>query len=329
MATDEQGSAEDRLIARVFKPLASHPGALGLTDDAAVITPPPGHDLVLTTDAIAAGVHFMPDDPPGQLARKALRTNLSDLAGKGATPLGFLLSLSLPADISESWLSSFASGLKDDAHIYGCALLGGDTDRTAGPLTISIAMIGSLPSGTMVKRAGARPGDAIMVTGTIGDAALGVQLRRGAPWKVALENREYLLSRYLLPQPRTALAEALRLHASAAMDISDGLAGDLAKLCRVSAVAASVLVQDVPLSPAARAIIADDAAQLEAAITGGDDYEILCTVSLERLVSFKRAAAAADVQVTQIGVTAQGEGAKFIGPDNRPMSFTRPAYSHF
>ena len=146
MSSDEHGSAEDRLIARFFKPLATHPGALGLTDDAAILTPPPGCDLVFTTDAISAGTHFLPDDPPGQLARKALRTNLSDLAAKGAKPLGFLISLALWKDISESWLSSFATGLQDDADKYGCALLGGDTDRTSGPLTISIAMLGSLPT---------------------------------------------------------------------------------------------------------------------------------------------------------------------------------------
>src|SRR4029079_5409063 len=240
MSAGEQGSGEDRLIARFFKPLATHPGALGLTDDAALLKPPPGCDLVLTTDAIMAGVHFFPDDPPGQLSRKALRVNLSDLAAKGAKPLGFLLSLALPAEVSENWLSAFAAGLKADADAYGCALLGGDTDRTPGPLTISIAMLGTVPKDTMVRRAGAKPGDRIMVTGTIGDAALGVRLRRGAAWKVPLDEREYLLSRYLLPQPRTAVAKAVRTNASAAMDISDGLAGDLAKLCRVSGVAATV-----------------------------------------------------------------------------------------
>ncbi len=329
MSRDEQGSGEDRLIARFFKPLATHPGALGLTDDTALITPPPGCDLIFTTDAIASGVHFFPDDPPGQLARKALRVNLSDLAAKGAKPLGFLLSLSLLKDVSESWLSSFAAGLKDDADAYGCALLGGDTDRTPGPLTVSIAMIGSLPSGTMVKRSGARPGDAIMVTGKIGDAALGVQLRRGASWKLPLEAREYLLSRYLLPQPRNALAEALRAHASAAMDVSDGLAGDLAKLCRVSQVAATVAVKDLPLSDAARAVIQAEPEQLETAVTGGDDYEILCTVPPGKVASFRSAAAAENVPLTQIGVVAEGEGASFIGPDNKPMALSRPSYSHF
>jgi thiamine-monophosphate kinase len=329
MSASEQASGEDRLIARFFKPLATHPAALGLSDDTAVLKPPPGCDLVLTTDAIMAGVHFFPGDPPGQLARKALRVNLSDLAAKGAKPLGFLLSLALPIDVSDSWLSSFATGLKADADSYGCSLLGGDTDRTPGPLTISIAMFGMVPEDTMVRRAGARPGDRLMVTGTIGDAALGVKLRRGAAWKLPLQAREYLLARYLLPQPRTVLADALRAHASAAMDISDGLAGDLAKLCRVSGVAAQVDVEKIPLSDAAKIAIESEPSLLETGLTGGDDYEILCTVPHDRAARFAAAAASADVPVTEIGVISDGEDVQFLNRDGKPMQFSHPAYSHF
>jgi thiamine-monophosphate kinase len=325
----EKQTGEDRLIARHFKPLATHPGALGLTDDAAFIAPPPGCDLVLKADAIVGGVHFFADDPPRQLARKALRVNLSDLAAKGAKPLGFLLSLILPAEVSESWLSSFAAGLQADAEAYGCPLFGGDTDRTPGPLTISVSMFGAVPAGTMVRRAGAQPGDRVMVTGTIGDAALGVQVRRGAPWKLTLEAREHLLSRYLLPQPRNALAEALRAHASAAMDISDGLAGDLTKLCAASGVAAKINVPDVPLSAAANAALAADPALIETVLTGGDDYEILCTVPRDRVDSFQAAAAALDVPLADIGTVSAGEGARFLDGNGRPMTFTRLSYSHF
>jgi thiamine-monophosphate kinase len=329
MSAGDQGSREDRLIARFFKPLATDPGALGLTDDAALLKPPAGCDLVLTTDAIMAGVHFFPDDPPGQLARKALRVNLSDLAAKGAKPLGFLLSLALPADIPDSWLSSFATGLKADAEVYGCPLLGGDTDKTPGPLTVSIAMVGSVPQGTMIHRAGAKPGDRIMVTGTIGDAALGVKLRRGAAWKLPLEAREYLLSRYLLPQPRTALADAVRAHASAAMDVSDGLAGDLAKLCRVSGVGANVNVAQIPLSDATKAALQGESSLLETVLTGGDDYEILCTVPPDRSETFITAAAVLDVPVTEIGAISDGEDVQFLDRDGGPMQFSHPAYSHF
>ena len=324
------GSGEDRLIARFFKPLATHPGALGLTDDAAFIAPPPGCDLVLKTDAIIGGVHFFADDPPEQVARKALRVNLSDLAAKGARPLGFLLSLALPQDIGDAWLESFAQGLKADAEQFGCPLFGGDTDRTPGPLTLSIAMFGTLPHGSMVRRAGAKAGDRVMVTGSIGDAALGVQLRRGGPdWKLLPAQREHLLSRYLLPQPRNALAEAVRAHASAAMDVSDGLAGDLAKLCRVSQVAGDIDVAKVPLSAAAKAVLAVDPALIETILTGGDDYEIVCTVAPDKTVAFRAAAAAVKIPLTEIGAIAAGEGARFRGPDNKPLKFARTSYSHF
>lgn len=322
-------SGEDRLISRHFKPLATDPGALGLTDDAAFIKPPPGCDLVLKTDAIVGGVHFFPDDPPGQLARKALRVNLSDLAAKGARPLGYLLSLVLPAEVSESWLASFAAGLQADGESYGCPLFGGDTDRTPGPLTISIAMFGAVPSGAMVRRSGAKPGDRLMVTGTIGDAALGVQLRRGAAWKVSLEAREHLLSRYLLPQPRNALAEALRGHAAAAMDISDGLAGDLAKLCEVSGVGATVEVAKVPLSEAASGALAAEPSLIETILAGGDDYEILCAVRPDKAESFCAAAAAANVAMSEFGTITQGEGVRFLGADRKPLVLRRLSYSHF
>ena len=256
MAAHDDMSAEDRLITRFFKPLATQPGALGLSDDAAFLTPPPGCDLVLKTDAIVGGVHFFSDDAAHTVASKALRVNLSDLAAKGARPLGFLLSLALPKEIGEDWLTDFAEGLRGDAVLFGCPLFGGDTDRTPGPITISIAMIGSVPEGTMVRRAGARPGDRVFVSGTIGDAALGVMVRNGKEWKLSEAQRRHLVSRYLLPQPRNVLAEAVRTHASAAMDVSDGLAGDFAKLCRASGVAADIEVARVPFSDAAKAVIA-------------------------------------------------------------------------
>jgi thiamine-monophosphate kinase len=275
-AQDEQSteqSAEERLIARYFRPLASHPGALGLADDAAILTPPAGCDLVLTTDGVIAGVHFFPDDPPETIGCKALRMNLSDLAAKGAKPLGFLMSAALPAGVDETWLAGFAAGLGADAERFQCPLLGGDTDRTPGPLSISIAAFGAVPQGKMVRRSTAKAGDLVMVTGTIGDAALGVALHRDRGLadrlRLAEPMRNYLRDRYLLPQPRNALAEAVLQHASAAMDVSDGLAGDLAKLCRASGLAADIDVARVPLSDAARAALTADPALIETALTGG------------------------------------------------------------
>src|SRR5580698_1784499 len=178
MPAHDKSSAEERLIARYFGPLATAPGAFGLSDDAAIVTPPPGCDLVLTTDGGIAGVHFFPDDPAEKIGRKVLRMNLSDLAAKGAQPIGFLLSLALPASIDGPWLAGFVNGLGDDARHYACPLLGGDTDHTPGPLSVLITAFGAVPHGAMVRRATAKPGGSIVVTGTIGDAALGVMLRR-------------------------------------------------------------------------------------------------------------------------------------------------------
>jgi thiamine-monophosphate kinase len=329
MAGHDDMSGEDRLIARFFKPIATHPGALGLSDDAAFIKPPAGCDLVLKTDAIIGGVHFFAEDAAGDVARKALRVNLSDLAAKGARPLGFLLSLALPKEIGDDWLAGFAEGLRADAVLYGCPLFGGDTDRTPGPVTISIAMFGSLPESSMVRRAGAKADDRVFVSGTIGDASLGVVLRKGAPWRLSEAQREHLASRYLLPQPRNALAEAVRIHASAAMDVSDGLAGDFAKLCRASRVAAEIEVARVPLSDAAKAVLAAEPAMLEIALTGGDDYEIVCTVPAPKAERFRAAAQAAQVAVTEIGQIKAGEGAGFLGADGKPLVFKRASFSHF
>jgi thiamine-monophosphate kinase len=328
MAARDDSSAEDRLIARYFKPLATHPGALGLIDDAAVLAPPAGCDLVLKADAIVGGVHFFPDDAPQTVASKALRVNLSDLAAKGARPLGFLLSLALPKETDEQWLEAFAQGLRGDAVLFDCPLFGGDTDRTPGPTTVSIAMFGSVPKGSMVRRAGAKAGDCVFVTGTVGDGALGVMARKGKDWKLTEEQRQHLVSRYLLPQPRNALADAVRTHASAAMDVSDGLVGDLAKLCRASGVAADIQVARVPLSDAAKAVIASEPSMLEAALTGGDDYEIVCTVAAAKADSFRAAAKAAKVAVTEIGEITAGEGVRFLA-SGQALTFKRTSFSHF
>jgi thiamine-monophosphate kinase len=322
-------SGEDRLIARYFQPIATHPGALGLSDDAAFIKPPPGCDLVLKTDGIIGGVHFFAEDAAQGVARKALRVNLSDLAAKGAKPLGFLLSLALPKETGDDWLGHFAEGLREDAARFGCSLFGGDTDRTPGPITISIAMFGSVPEGTMVRRAGAKPGDRVFVSGSIGDAALGLVLRKGVTWKLSEGQRQHLASRYLLPQPRNALAEAVRVHASAAMDVSDGLAGDFAKLCRASRVAAEIEVARVPLSDAAKAVLAAEPAMLETALTGGDDFEIVCTVPAGKADSFRAAAKAADVAVSEIGEIKAGEGVRFVDSGGRTLAFKRDSFSHF
>jgi thiamine-monophosphate kinase len=329
-----EGSGEDRLIARYFRPLASHPGALGLADDAAILVPPPGCDLVLKADAIIGGVHFFPDDPAEAIARKALRVNLSDLAAKGAKPAGFLLSLALPEGTSDAWLGDFAAGLHDDAERYACPLFGGDTDRSPGPLMVSIAAFGTVPHGGMVRRSGAKPGERVFVSGTIGDAALGLKLRRepasAARYRLEPHEREHLLARYLVPDPRLALAEAIRLGASAAMDVSDGLAGDLAKLCAASGASAEIEVEKVPFSDAAKRMIAADETARELALTGGDDYEVVCAIPAEKLDAFRAAARASGVAVTEIGRIVAGRTApQFRDEHGRALDFARPSFSHF
>jgi thiamine-monophosphate kinase len=327
-------SGEDRLIAEYFRPLAKHPGAFALMDDAAVITPPAGCDIVLKTDGIIGGVHFFPDDPPDLVGKKALRVNLSDLAAKAARPLGFLLTLALPEEVADAWLAPFARGLGDDAEFFGCPLFGGDTDRTPGPITISVAMFGAVPHGKMLRRAGAQPGDRVVVTGTIGDAALGVALRRDprltGRWGLSAEQGNMLQGRYLLPQPRTNVAEIFGRYTSAAMDISDGLAGDLAKLCQASGVAAEVHAARVPLSQAAGTALERDPSLIEAVLTGGDDYEILAAVPANKLEALRSEAAGKGVAVTEIGMIQAGDGrARVLDRHGNPLAFARPSFSHF
>ncbi|MBY6241291.1 thiamine-phosphate kinase [Methylosinus sp. Sm6] len=324
----ERRFSEDELIAQIFAPLAAE-GGFGLADDAAVL-PSGAGDLVVTTDAVIAGVHFFPDDPPGLVAKKALRVNLSDLAAKGAEPVGFLLTLALPPDWTNGWLRDFAAGLAEDARDFACPLHGGDTTATPGPLTISITAFGR--SARFVSRSGARPGDLIFVSGAIGDAALGLGVARGEPFTGRLGEaaRAHLLERYRLPQPRLALAQTLRDHASAAMDVSDGLVGDLAKLLRASGASARVELSKIPLSAAAREAIAAEPGLFDRVVTGGDDYEIVLCAASEAAAALAREARQAGVALTEIGVATSGRDAPvFATADDRQIVFSNSSYRHF
>jgi thiamine-monophosphate kinase len=331
VASGKPASGEDSLIARYFRPLATDPGAFGLDDDAAALMPDDS-DIVVTTDAIVEGVHFLPDDPPDTVARKALRVSLSDLAAKGATPAGFVLTLAL-RNADEAWLKPFAAALGEDAAQFNCPLLGGDTVSTPGPLMVSVTAFGRVPPGKMVHRRGAKPGERVMVTGTIGDAALGLAVLRGGKVHAAASDkavREALIGRYRVPQPRLAMAEIVRDHASAAMDVSDGLAGDLTKLCGVSGVSAVIDMASIPLSDAARDLVSRGIVGLETLIAGGDDYEILCAVAEDRVEAFAHAAREAGVAVSSIGtVVAGGAVPKFIDADGKEIALEQHSYSHF
>ena len=325
-------SGEDSLIARYFRPLATDPGAFALADDAAVLKAL-GEDIVVTTDAIVEGVHFLPDDPPQTIAQKALRVNLSDLAAKGATPAGFVLTLALRR-VDDSWLTAFARGLGEATSAFNCPLLGGDTVSTPGPLMVSITAFGRVPEGKMIHRSGARPGDHVVVTGTIGDAALGLDILKKGRVAAAFANdaasRDMLVGRYRVPQPRNALASAIRAYAHAAMDVSDGLAGDLAKLCAASAVSAAVELAAIPLSKAASAALAAGAVGMTEIVSGGDDYEILCTVAPDAFKPLAQAAKAAGVTASRIGTIVAADGApKFLDATGVELALTRTSYSHF
>jgi thiamine-monophosphate kinase len=284
---------------------------------------------------LAAGIHFFPDDPAGSIARKALRVNLSDLAAKGAEPLGFLLGLALPAGITEAWVADFAEALGADAHDYRCPLLGGDTVRAAGGLTVSVTAIGSCPNGMMVPRTGGRDGDRLVVTGTIGDAALGLRLRQDEAFRRAgsLDERArgWLADRYLHPQPRNRLAQAIRDHASAAMDVSDGLLGDAVKLGAAASLRACTPKIDlarVPLSAAARSALTADASLLEVIMAGGDDYEVLMAVAPQKIEALLAACAALGCPATEIGELTNAAEPTFTGLDGQPARFGALRFEH-
>jgi len=299
-------------IARHFRPLAG-PGALGLTDDAAVFAPPPGRELVVTADAMVEGVHFLPGTAPGLVARKLLRVNLSDLAAMGAAPLGYLVTISVPRSFGDDWFAGFAAGLAADQAAFGIAMLGGDTTQTPGPLTLSLTAIGHVAPGAALRRSGARAGDAVWVTGCIGDGVLGLAAARGE----LADPDGYLKGRYDLPTPRLGLQ--LAGWARACMDVSDGLFQDLGHICRASGVAAVVEAALVPLSAQAAAAGPE---WRERAIIGGDDYELLLAAPAGALPP-------AGVAATCIGRFEAGEGVRVLDPAGRDLGLDGRGWSHF
>jgi len=326
---------EFELIARYFAPLAKgFPGAYGLLDDAAVIAAPPGRELVAKTDAIVGGVHFLVDDPPDLIARKALRVNLSDLASKGAVPRAYMLAIMLPATVTEKWIASFTLGLATDQDAYNVHLIGGDTDSTPGPLTIAIMAFGDVATGSMIRRGGAGDGDTIFVTGTIGDAALGLAIVQGQLAGLDAGTAAYLVDRYRLPQPRVALGPRLVGLASAALDVSDGLLADLRHLCEVSNLDAVVEASRVPQSPAARGVLAAEPARLATILTGGDDYEILFAAPPGKRDELAELGRRLGVPITPIGrMKSRSKGNErrisVVGEGGESLAFDRDGWTHF
>jgi thiamine-monophosphate kinase len=321
---------EFEAIARWFAPLAERePGALGLTDDAAVLAPAPGNAFVLTVDMLVAGVHFLPDDPPDLVARKLLRVNLSDLAAMGAVPRAYFLAVALPRDVDAAWFDAFAAGLAADQREFGVTLAGGDTTGTPGPLTLSLTALGELPVDTAVRRSGAHAGDEIYVSGTIGDAALALEAIAGRAAVPDAAARDHLIGRYRLPTPRTTLGPALRGLASAMIDVSDGLLADLGHICETSSVAAEVDFAAVPLSPAAAALLAADPALAGIVVSGGDDYELLFTAPPAARAAIAALAARTGVPATRIGAIAAGQGVTLRDAAGRALTPARAGWQHF
>ncbi len=313
-------AGEFDLIARYFRPLAG-PGSLSLTDDAAVLAPPPGRELVLSADAMVEGVHFLPADPPGLVARKLLRTNLSDLAAMGAQPLGYLMTVSARHGTPDAWFAGFAAGLAVDQAQFAITLLGGDTTSTPGPVSLSLTVLGTAAPGAAIRRNGARPGDGLWVTGTIGDGALGLRAAQGR----LPDPTGYLAGRYRLPRPRLGVAQHGVV--AAALDVSDGLVQDTGHLCRASGCAAEIWAEAVPRSAAARAA---GAAWLSLCLTGGDDYELAMAVPDAAAPALREAAAAARVAVTQIGRFMAGPPEVVVrGPAGALLALGAGGWSHF
>ena len=267
---------EFEIIARYFAPLATDAAALGLRDDAAVLRPPESREIVLSCDTIVEVVHFLKDDPPESIAYKALAVNLSDLAAKGARPYVYLLALALPAEPSPAWLEAFVSGLAELQNQVGISLVGGDTTRTPGPLSLTITALGLVPQGHAVLRLGAKPGDRLYVTGTIGDAYLGLRVLKepglGRDWGLSEEELGFVIDRYRRPRPHSDLALIIRNFAQGAIDVSDGLVSDIGKLAGVSHIGAVIEAKRVPFSPAAAKVLKREPELLATLLTAGDDY---------------------------------------------------------
>jgi thiamine-monophosphate kinase len=327
-------TGEAEIIARYLAPLAvGHPGALELRDDAAVLTPPPGYEVVATMDAVAAGVHFLPDDPPADVAWKALAVNVSDLVAKGAEPHAYLMSLAFPEPPSERWLTDFAAGLAAAQDAFAITLVGGDTDRRPGPLSVTITALGLVPAGRMVQRTTARAGDRIVVTGPLGGSALGLAVRTGQPhvaaWGLDADQRRAIEGAYLRPDPRPAIAPILRVYASAAMDISDGLMKDLDRMACACGLSAEVIAARLPVMPEVRAVLTIDPSAIVDVATGGDDYCVLAAVSPDNVAHFVAAAAAVGIVVTEIGGFGQGAGVRLMDGSGAAIDIARLGYDHF
>lgn len=319
-------------IAKYFAPLAKNaPGAEGLTNDGAVFAPRPGLGVVVTVDAMVAGVHFLADDPPDTIGRKLLRVNLSDLAAMGARPIGYLLVTAFPKSIDEPWVAAFVEGLAQDQALYDVSLLGGDTVSTPGPLTLSLTAFGEAPAARTLPRAGARAGDEVYVSGRLGGAALGLKVLRGETPNLGEAERAEATRCYRLPEPRLKLGQALAARglASAAIDVSDGMLADLGHIAETSGLAARVEAPAVPLAPGLRSGASDSGGDIALALSGGDDYELLFTAGPDKRQAIADLSAELDLPLTRIGEMAAGTGVRVYDSQGQEISLATKGWAHF
>jgi thiamine-monophosphate kinase len=316
-------------IKRFFAPLASgFPGALGLSDDAAILAPASGYEFVVTTDTLVEGVHFIGDEPPARIAAKMLRVNLSDLAAMGARPVSYTLNIALPNDVNDEWLSEFCDGLAADQREFGIRLMGGDSVATPGPKVFTVTAFGETPMGCALRRNGARPGDLVFVSGTIGDAALGLRLVRGELSTSDTKANEELTGRYQSPSPRLALGTGLVGLASAAADVSDGLLADLGHITQASGVGATLEWSAIPLSDAARSIGPQVADMKAVVLSGGDDYELVFTAPPGAVSALIALSARLSMPISRIGVVNATSGVRVTDEDGRDVRIEKTGYSH-
>lgn len=314
-------------IAAYFAPLAAEfPGAFGLLDDAAALTHGPDQTFIVSTDTIVEGVHFIGNEPADLIARKLLRVSVSDLAAMGASPHAYTLNVALNPDVNDAWLEAFVSGLAADQAEFAIDLAGGDSVSTTGPIVLTTTVFGVAATGKAVRRSGASVGDGIYVSGSIGDGALGLQVAKGL---ISLEDAklaEQIVSRYHVPQPRTALGRRLGEVATAAADVSDGLLADLAHVMDASGVAAEIELSKVPLSPAAMSLLARDAGFIPVILTGGDDYELVFTSANEAAV--KVLATETKTPIARIGSVKTGRGVDVLNDSGELMAFEKTGFRH-
>ena len=327
---DRLGIGEFDLIERFFRPLSrAAPGAFALGNDGALLTPPAGASLVVTKDLMVAGVHYPEGEEPATVARRLLRVNLSDLAAMGATATAYALGLALPEDIADVWVEAFAAGLARDQEAFGVALIGGDTVATKGPAVLSLTAFGTVAGDACLTRAGAGEGDDIYISGTVGDATLGLRAVRGGLADLTPEDHAALAARFRLPEPRLALGTALLGVATCAIDVSDGLVADLGHICAESGVAARIGADAVPLSAAARRAVDGGEAAIADLVTGGDDYELLfCAPPAER-GAIEALGRRLELAVSRIGTIEHGQGVTVVDADGRPLALGRAGYTHF